>query len=266
MLAEPRRNERRSLLEFDWALPPGVHAAFTTRLGGVSAAPWDSFNLATHVGDEPAHVAANRARLATLLALPAEPAWLNQVHGSRGRESRCRAFATIPFTADAAVATRARPRLRRHGGGLPARAVRQPRWPAHRRRACGLARARRRRARADRRGDGSARRRTHCVVRTCDLAGSTSKWARRCAPRSSTPTPARLIAFVRNARGRWQADLVGLARRRLAALGVTDVSGGQWCTFADRERFYSHRRDGEGRPNGRAHLARLTSRVSIPAL
>ena len=52
--------------------------------------------------------------------------------------------------------------------------------------------------------------------------------------------------FERNARGRWQADLVGLARRRLHALGVTDVTGGEWCTFADRERFFSHRRDGKG--------------------
>ena len=58
--------------------------------------------------------------------------------------------------------------------------------------------------------------------------------------------PGAADAFVRNARGRWQADLAGLARRRLAALGVTDVSGGQWCTFADRERFFSHRRDGKG--------------------
>ena len=51
-------------------------------LGGVSAAPWDSFNLATHVGDDPRDVAANRARLRELLALPAEPVWLNQVHGT----------------------------------------------------------------------------------------------------------------------------------------------------------------------------------------
>jgi YfiH family protein len=56
--------------------------------------------------------------------------------------------------------------------------------------------------------------------------------------------PGAAEAFVRNAGGKWHADLAGLARRRLAALGVTDVSGGQWCTFADRERFYSHRRDG----------------------
>jgi copper oxidase (laccase) domain-containing protein len=52
--------------------------------------------------------------------------------------------------------------------------------------------------------------------------------------------------FAANERGRWQADLAGLARRRLSALGVTDLSGGRWCTFADRQRFYSHRRDGKG--------------------
>ena len=52
--------------------------------------------------------------------------------------------------------------------------------------------------------------------------------------------------FKMNARGRWQADLFGLARLRLASLGVTDVHGGDCCTYADRERFYSHRRDGKG--------------------
>ena len=52
--------------------------------------------------------------------------------------------------------------------------------------------------------------------------------------------------FSANVRGRWQADLVGLARRRLAAAGVATVSGGEWCTYADREQFYSYRRDGNG--------------------
>ena len=46
-----------SLLEFEWDLPQGVRAAFTTRQGGYSAAPWDSFNVATHVGDDHANVA-----------------------------------------------------------------------------------------------------------------------------------------------------------------------------------------------------------------
>ena len=50
-------------------------------------------------------------------------------------------------------------------------------------------------------------------------------------------------AFSANARGRWQADLVGLARQRLARAGVEDVYGGRWCTYRDAERFHSYRRD-----------------------
>ena len=65
-----------ALLEVDWPLPRGVRAAFTTRVGGVSRAPWDSFNLGAHVGDDPSHVALNRARLRELLELRNEPAWL----------------------------------------------------------------------------------------------------------------------------------------------------------------------------------------------
>jgi polyphenol oxidase len=53
------------------------------------------------------------------------------------------------------------------------------------------------------------------------------------------------VAFVANARGRWQCDLVALARRRFAALGVTAVFGGNWCTYSDRLRFFSYRRDGQ---------------------
>lgn len=54
---------------------------FTSRAGGVSAAPYDSFNLGTHVGDDPADVAANRARLAQILGLPEERfVWMEQLH------------------------------------------------------------------------------------------------------------------------------------------------------------------------------------------
>jgi YfiH family protein len=49
--------------------------------------------------------------------------------------------------------------------------------------------------------------------------------------------------FVPNERGRWQADLYGLGRRRLAAAGVTRFFGGEWCTYADTARFHSYRRD-----------------------
>src|SRR5690625_3433333 len=56
----------------------------TTRAGGVSRAPFDSFNLGDHVGDEPAAVAANRSRLASATGLgPDRLVWMNQVHGDR---------------------------------------------------------------------------------------------------------------------------------------------------------------------------------------
>ena len=58
-----------------------VRMVFTSRAGGVSAAPYDSFNLGTHVGDDPADVAANRARLAQILGLPEERfVWMEQLH------------------------------------------------------------------------------------------------------------------------------------------------------------------------------------------
>ncbi len=50
-------------------------------------------------------------------------------------------------------------------------------------------------------------------------------------------------AFERNDRGRWQADLYGLGRQRLAAAGVNAVYGGGLCTYGDPGRFYSYRRD-----------------------
>jgi len=51
-------------------------------------------------------------------------------------------------------------------------------------------------------------------------------------------------AFAAHRPGKWLCNLYQLARQRLAALGVHQVSGGEWCTFSDPQRFYSYRRDG----------------------
>jgi len=51
--------------------------------------------------------------------------------------------------------------------------------------------------------------------------------------------------FEPNPRERWQADLYGLARRRLHKCGVRAIYGGYWCTYGDPERFYSYRRDAD---------------------
>ncbi len=66
-----------------WPAPTNVSACCTTRVGGVSAVPYDSLNLALHVGDDAARVSANRERLREQLGLPAEPCWMNQTHGIR---------------------------------------------------------------------------------------------------------------------------------------------------------------------------------------
>ncbi len=55
--------------------------------------------------------------------------------------------------------------------------------------------------------------------------------------------PAAEVCFVQNPRGRWQADLYGLARQRLAAAGVRHIYGGGLCTYSDADRFFSYRRD-----------------------
>jgi YfiH family protein len=67
-----------------WPAPANVRAQVTSRAGGVSQPPFDSLNPASHVGDDPAAVAENRRILRQ--SLPAEPLWLNQVHGTRAFE------------------------------------------------------------------------------------------------------------------------------------------------------------------------------------
>lgn len=68
------------LLPISGAPWPGVRYGCTTREGGVSTGPWQSLNLASHVGDDPEAVRENRRRLAA--GLPGPPVWLNQVHGA----------------------------------------------------------------------------------------------------------------------------------------------------------------------------------------
>lgn len=66
-----------------WNAPPGVRAFTTLRRGGISTGPYESLNLGTRAGDDPGHVAENRRRLRRALNVPGEPAWLQQVHGTR---------------------------------------------------------------------------------------------------------------------------------------------------------------------------------------
>lgn len=66
----------------NWSVPENVSAFSTTRVGGGGAAPYDSFNLGLHVGDNAVVVQKNRRVLQRELDLPSEPVWLDQVHGA----------------------------------------------------------------------------------------------------------------------------------------------------------------------------------------
>lgn len=86
-----------------------IGALSTRRFGGVSVAPYAAedgaggLNLAMHVGDDALAVARNRAALR--LVLPAEPCWLNQVHGTTVVHARADSVAATVPTADACIAT-----------------------------------------------------------------------------------------------------------------------------------------------------------------
>jgi copper oxidase (laccase) domain-containing protein len=72
-----------SWLSPDWPAPPNIGAAITTRQGGCSSIPFDSNNLALHVGDSDSAVQANRKSLADSLGLAQQPLWLDQIHGTQ---------------------------------------------------------------------------------------------------------------------------------------------------------------------------------------
>jgi YfiH family protein len=235
----------------DWPAPASVRATVTTRAGGVSSGPWDSLNLANHVGDDPAAVAENRRRLRVALDLPSEPAWLEQVHG---REV-ARLPGTLPDTADAAVAFT-------HG---PVCAVLVadclPVFLAS------IDGDRVGVAHAGWRGLATGVVEATVVALGCDPARLIAWLGPAIGPQAfevgeevraafMAGDPAAAIHFHPGRAGRWLADLAGLARRRLMQCGVASVHGGGACTVSDRARFYSYRRDGvTGRMAALAWLA-----------
>lgn len=224
-----------------WDAPPGVHALVTTRVGGKSAGPYAGFNLAAHVGDDPAAVASNRALLRrSPFNLPAEPLWLQQEHGTRVRIAE---HAEQGAVADACIA-------------------RSPGW------VCAVLTA-------------DCLPLLFCAEDASVIAAAHAGWRGLAAGVIEASVAAMAIergrllawlgpaigpsafeigadvrdvfcrhdaaaeqAFVPRGKDKWLCDLYLLARQRLAGLGVRRVSGGECCTFGDPQRFYSYRRDG----------------------
>lgn len=232
----------KALVRAHWPAPAHVHAMTTTRDGGGSVGTCRSFNLATHVGDDPAAVAANRAALRRLLQLQHEPVWLEQVHGIEVIDA---AAATGVPIADGSYTDRpnivcavltadclpiflcddAGSRVAvLHAGwrGLAAGVIEQ-----------GLLRM----------GTPTATTGIHAWLGPA-IGPRAFEVGDEVRAQFIAADAQAASAFVAHRPGHWLADLYALARRRLQRCGVTSVHGGDACTFTDAERFYSYRRDG----------------------
>jgi YfiH family protein len=225
----------------EWPAPPGVRVISTLRLGGSSEGPYASMNLAGHVGDAAANVEANRRLLRRAARLPSEPMWLEQVHGTDivshdGRSDVPRADAAMTrgrgrvcavMTADCLPVVLAD----RDGSRV---AVVHAGWR-------GLAQG----------VIEAAVHALHCppkeLVAWLGPAIGQQAFEVGVEVRDAFVARSAQLAgcFAENERGRFQADLYGLATAALAEAGVPAVHGGGWCTASDPQRFFSFRRDGK---------------------
>lgn len=237
------------LIRPDWALPPGVSAAVTTREGGVSEAGYQSLNLAGHVGDAAVHVAENRRRLQQALGLTEQPLWLNQVHGvevaEAGRDEQ-------NVTADAVVSTQP---------GIAAAVLTADCLPVL---FCGqtpkhepIVAA----AHAGWRGLAAGVLEQTVAKMACDpsliscwlgpaIGPTVFQVGAEVKAAFIDQQPEAATAFVADGADKYLADLYQLARLRLNRAGVATVVGGDFCTVQD-SRFFSYRRagnDADGRP------------------
>ncbi len=238
-------HERRPMsiewLAPDWNAPATVRAACTLRSGGASAAPYASLNLAAGVGDEPGSVAENRRRLRAALGLPAEPLWLQQMHGTEvfdadGTGAPGRADAAVTHRDDRVLAIMVAdcmPVLLASDDGAVIGAAHAG-WRGL---ASGVLEAAVAATDADPRGLhawlGPAIGPAHFEVGDEVRAQFLADDARAAA------------GFTANSKGRWQCDLTLLAKQRLARIGVTRISAVERCTYADAANCYSYRRDGQ---------------------
>lgn len=225
----------------NWPAPASVTAFTTTRQGGHSRPPWDGLNLARHVGDDADAVAHNRALLRQTAKLPTAPRWLNQVHGTtvvttadlRAGTTRADGVVSdVPNRVCAVLTADCLPVLLCDRAGTEVAAAHAG-WRGL---AAGILEATIAAFSAPEHELlawlGPAISARHFEVGE-EVREAFVKQNRRAAD-----------AFSLAREGHWWADLYGLARQRLTALGVRDIYGGDFCTYRDARRFYSFRRDG----------------------
>jgi YfiH family protein len=220
----------------DWPAPPWVKSLMTTRSGGVSAGSFSSFNLGDHVGDDPAAVAENRARLHAYA--PVETCWLKQVHGAlvveagkvSGVPEADAAMTRKPGAACAVLTADCLPVLfcDRRGSVVAA-------------------------AHAGWRGLAGGVLEAAVAAMAVPTSEVMAWMGAAIGPQAFEVGDEVRHAFVRQhpeaaaafapCNRKWLADIYQLARIRLAQVGVNAVYGGGFCTWSESQRFYSFRRD-----------------------
>lgn len=239
------------LYQPDWTLPAGVHAFVTTRFGGHSTGSWSSFNLAQHAGDVPSAVAANRHLLLyrlhkeTGIAVPAIQ-WVQQVHGTRVFHAGDVALAPAPeadalYASDSPLAlgvltADCLPVLFSSADGREI-AVAHAGWRGL---LAGVLEATL--------GSFHAPAANVSVwlgpaIGPCHFEVGSEVRAAFLARAGAAGHAATEAAFVSTATsGKWLADLYQLARIRLRACGIEQISGATICTVCHHERLYSYRK------------------------
>lgn len=236
-------------IEPSWSVSQQIQAFCTTRQGGISKAPFNSLNLGLNAGDDLADVLQNRSIVRS--ELPAEPLWLKQIHGVTVSTPASRnSSGNGPFEADAAVtnipnevlailAADCMPVLfaSRSGDVIGA-------------------------AHAGWRGlSGGVLENTidEMIALSPGLSISDiSAWlGPAIGPSAFEVGEDVLHAFAQQGQeiiskafipvigtpGKYLTDLYLLARDRLRALGIGQITGGEFCTVSSPERFFSYRRD-----------------------
>ncbi|CNH71290.1 polyphenol oxidase [Yersinia mollaretii] len=224
----------------DWPMPAGVKACSTTRHGGISASPYDSLNLGTHVGDITASVVANRQCLVELAGLPQMPIWLEQVHGTRVLHLEGGAISDVQ--ADAVYSRVA---------GQVCAVMTADCLPV-----------------------------LFCSLGGDEVAAAHAGWRGLCTGvleqtlAQFNAAPSSIMAWLGPAIGpqqfevgedvkqafsdidaqsataftpsgsKYLADIYSLARLRLQAVGIHAIYGGNHCTVSEKQQFFSYRRDG----------------------
>ncbi len=234
------------VIKANWPAPKNINAFTTTRIGGCSQGPFASFNLGHHVEDDDNHVNQNRQLLQQ--QLPSEPLWLQQVHGNTVVQADlCNSYpkADAAFTSQASkvcciLTADCLPILLCDKQGKHIAAIHGG-WRS-------LA--------------------TNIIANTLQEMKVPPQDTLAWLGPAIGPSKFEVGEEVRNAfiqsnsslekafmpqQDKWLANLYIIATQQLSQLRVTDVYGGEYCTYSQHELFYSYRRD--------THTGRMASLI-----